>query len=83
MSDIPRTHDQHGRPHSPPLAAPFLEFDLKRRSNSFQREPEWLSSQNAKTFVKYDNLRVDLTALRARGAVAPDRGTDLNPDYCR
>ena len=28
MSDGPQDDRQHRRPHTPPIAAPFLEFDL-------------------------------------------------------
>ena len=34
MSDAPHVDNQHRRPHAPPMAAPFLEFDLEARSNS-------------------------------------------------
>jgi hypothetical protein len=48
------------------MAAPFLEFDLNRELEQLHGEPEWNSGQNAKTLVKYDDLRVVLTALKAR-----------------
>ena len=69
MSDAPNDDRQHRRPHTPPMAAPFLEFDLTRELEQLQREPEWNSGQNAKTLVKYDDFRVVLTALKARARV--------------
>jgi quercetin dioxygenase-like cupin family protein len=65
MSDGPHDDRQHRRPHTPPMAAPFLEFDLAREVEQLHREPEWNSGQNAKTLVKYDDFRVVLTALKA------------------
>ena len=66
MSDGPHDDHQHRRPHTPPMAAPFLEFDLTRELEQLHGEPEWNSGQNAKTLVKYDDFRVVLTALKAR-----------------
>jgi quercetin dioxygenase-like cupin family protein len=66
MSDGPHDDNQHRRPHTPPMAAPFLEFDLTRELGQLHRESEWNSGQNAKTLVKYDDFRVVLTALKAR-----------------
>jgi quercetin dioxygenase-like cupin family protein len=66
MSDAPHSDSQHRRPHSPPMAAPFLEFDLTREIEQLHREPEWTTGQNAKTLVKYDDFRVVLTALKTR-----------------
>lgn len=66
MSDAPHSDSQHRRPHSPPMAAPFLEFDLTREIEQLHREPEWTTGQNAKTLVKYDDFRIVLTALKTR-----------------
>jgi quercetin dioxygenase-like cupin family protein len=66
MSDTPHSDSQHRRPHAPPMAAPFLEFDLKRELEQLHNEPGWGTGQNARTLVKYDDFRVVLTALRAR-----------------
>lgn len=74
MSDA-QQDTQHRRPHSPPMAAPFLEFDLTRELEQLHREPGWSSGQNAKTLVKYDDLRVVLTALKA-GARLPGHQTE-------
>jgi quercetin dioxygenase-like cupin family protein len=66
MSDAPHRDSQHRRPHAPPMAAPFLEFDLKREVEQLHSEPEWRTGQNARTLVKYDDFRVVLTALKRR-----------------
>jgi quercetin dioxygenase-like cupin family protein len=66
MSDTPHNDSQRRRPHAPPMAAPFLEFDLKRELEQLRSEPEWGTGQNARTLVKYDDFRVVLTALKAR-----------------
>ena len=69
MSDAPQDDRQHRRPHTPPMAAPFLEFDLKRELEQLYEEPAWASGQNARTLVKCDDFRVVLMALRARTRV--------------
>ncbi len=51
------------------MAAPFLEFDLKRELEQLHEEPEWSTGQNARTLVKFDDFRVVLMALRARARV--------------
>ena len=66
MSDRPHDSYQHRRPHTPPMAAPFLEFDLIRELEQLHGEPDWNRGQNAKTLVKYDNFRLVLIALRSR-----------------
>lgn len=55
----------HRRPHATPAAVPYLEVDLAREIDQLHREPEWKTGQNARTLVKYDNLRIVLTALKA------------------
>jgi quercetin dioxygenase-like cupin family protein len=55
------------------MDAPFLEFDLTRELEDLHREPEWNSGQNAKTLVKYDDLRVVLTALKAHARLPGHR----------
>jgi hypothetical protein len=52
------------------MAAPFLDFDLKRELEQLYSEPEWDTGQNARTLVKYDDFRVVLTALKARARLA-------------
>jgi len=66
MSDARETSAEHRRPHPQSMAAPYLEFDLAREIEQLLHEPDWSSGQNAKTLVKYDDLRVVLIALRAR-----------------
>lgn len=48
------------------MAAPYLEFDVAKELQQMRSEPEWQTGHNAKTLVKYDNLRVVLIALKAR-----------------
>jgi quercetin dioxygenase-like cupin family protein len=55
------------------MAAPFLEFDLAREVNALHLEPEWHQGQNAKTLVKYDDLRIVLLALQAHARVPEHR----------
>ena len=64
MSDTP--HEPHRRPHSPSMADPFMEFDLPAELHRLQAETTWKKGQNARTLVKYDDLRVVLTALQAK-----------------
>jgi quercetin dioxygenase-like cupin family protein len=66
MSDA---SNEHRRPHPHPMAAPYLEFDLTRELEQLQREPGWRSGQNAKTLVKYEDLRIVLTALKAESRI--------------
>jgi quercetin dioxygenase-like cupin family protein len=51
------------------MAAPFLEFDLTGEIARLHQEPEGKAGQNAKTLVKYDDLRIVLIALKARGSM--------------
>jgi hypothetical protein len=85
MSDAPHDHNRHRRPHTPPMAAPFLEFDLTRELEQLHGEPEWNSGQNAKTLVKYEDFRVVLTRAQGTRAAsrASDKGADLDPDRRR
>lgn len=69
MSDATNDQRQHRRPHPPPMAAPFLEFDLQRELEQLHAEPAWADGQNARTLVKFDDFRVVLMALRARARV--------------
>ncbi|HWB14917.1 MAG TPA: AraC family ligand binding domain-containing protein [Vicinamibacterales bacterium] len=55
------------------MAAPFLEFDLAREVSALHLEPEWQQGQNAKTLVKYDDLRIVLLALQAHARVPEHR----------
>jgi quercetin dioxygenase-like cupin family protein len=69
MADEMAPPMQHRRPHPQSLAAAYLEFDLAREIDQLHQEPEWTSGHNAKTLVKYDDLRVVLIALRAHARV--------------
>ena len=71
MSEATNGEPQHRRPHPKPAAGPYLELDLTRELEELHREPEWKSGHNAKTLVKFDNLRVVLTALKARSRIPP------------
>ena len=51
------------------MAAPYLELDLAKELEQLHREPGWTSGQNARTLVKYDDLRIVLTALRAHARI--------------
>src|SRR5688572_17818921 len=63
----------HRRPHVPSLSEPYLEFDLTREVEQLHHEPEWENGQNARTLVKYDTLRVVLTALHAKERIPEHR----------
>jgi quercetin dioxygenase-like cupin family protein len=65
MSDVINEEGAHRRPHPQSMAAAYLEFDLARELEQLHREPGWSSGQNAKTLLKYDDLRVVLIALKA------------------
>jgi len=69
MPDVPNNEQPHRRPHTAPMAAPFLEFDLEREVELLHSEPAWATGQNARTLVKFDDLRILLMALRARARV--------------
>jgi len=53
----------HRRPHAPPLASPFLEFDLAAEVRQLRDESTWKAGRNARTLMKYDDFRVVLTIL--------------------
>ena len=74
MPDIP-PHESHARPHTGPLAAPFLEFDLPAEIHRLQGETTWTTGHNARTLVKYDDLRVVLIALRPNARI-PEHKTE-------
>ena len=77
MTDNRETDMDHRRPHTPPMALPFLEYDLVRELRQLHEEPSWKNGQNAKTLVKYADFRVVLMALklssRIPGHNAPGR----------
>lgn len=71
MTEARHDDGQRRRPHPRPMDSPFLEFDLTRELEQLDREPRGTSDQNAKTLVKYDDLRIVLIALRANARM-PD-----------
>jgi hypothetical protein len=75
MSDTARHELAHRRPHAPPMASPFLEFDLTTEINQLQREATWNTGRNARTLMKYDDFRVVLTALKANMRI-PEHKTE-------
>jgi quercetin dioxygenase-like cupin family protein len=75
MSQTPHDSPAHRRPHTPSIAAPYLELDLDRELDQLHREPEWASGQNARTLVKHDTLRIVLTALKSHVRV-PEHQTE-------
>lgn len=66
---------EHRRPHPQPMAATYLELALTSEIEQLHRAPEWNTGRNAKTLIKYDDLRVVLLALRAQTRI-PDHRTD-------
>ncbi len=69
MSDTPE-HEAHRRPHTSPMADPFMEFDVLAEIHRLKAETTWSTGQNAKTLIKYDDLRVVLIALGADASLA-------------
>jgi quercetin dioxygenase-like cupin family protein len=74
MSDT-REHEAHRRPHTPPMAEPFMEFDLPAEIHRLKAEATWSTGQNARTLVKYDDFRVVVIALAA-AARMPEHKTE-------
>ena len=61
--------DTHGTTASPanPLATPEMQFDLAAEADRLQREDAYArTGRNGITLVKHPDLRVVLTALRAK-----------------
>jgi len=75
IADTVRHQPAHRRPHAPPIASPFLEFDLTTEFNRLCDEPTWNTGRNARTLMKYDDFRVVLTALKT-GMRIPTHKTD-------
>ncbi len=63
------------RPHAPPMASPFLEFDLTAEVQQLRRETTWNTGRNARTLVKHHDFRIVLTALQAHMRI-PEHKTD-------
>ena len=74
MSDSP-DHEPHRRPHASPMAGPYTEFDLVAELHQLKAESTWSTGRNARTLIKYDDLRVVLMALHT-GARVPEHQTD-------
>lgn len=75
MADRGNDEPMYRRTHTMPAAASYLEVGLDRAIEDLHREPEWTRGQNARTLVKYDNLRVVLIVLAARARI-PAHDTD-------
>ena len=67
------TSSEPRRPHPQPMAAPYMEVDLTRELEQLHPEPGWNSGQNAKTLLKYDDLRIVLMALKAEARIPEHR----------
>jgi len=74
MSDAPQ-HEAHRRPHTPPMADPFMEFDLPAEIHRLHAETTWNTGQNARTLIKYNDFRVVLIALAAQARM-PEHKAD-------
>jgi hypothetical protein len=68
MSDTPE-HETHRRPHAPPTAGTFMEFDLPAEIHRLHAETTWSTGHNARTLIKYDDFRVVLIALQTHARV--------------
>jgi quercetin dioxygenase-like cupin family protein len=73
MSETMNERPVH-RPHPGSMSEPYLELDLERELDELQRETAWATGRNARTLVKFDDLRVVLTAMKA-GARIPAHQT--------
>lgn len=62
MSDT--RHDPQRRTHTPSMADEFMEFDPSADNHRLRAEVTWNTGQTARTLVKYDDLRIVLTALQ-------------------
>jgi quercetin dioxygenase-like cupin family protein len=69
MANARHGNSRRRRPHPQPMGTPFLEFDLAGELEQLAREHQPIGGQNAKTLVKYDDLRIVLIALRANGRI--------------
>lgn len=75
MSEADRQQPAHRRPHAPPMASPFLEFDLGAEVARLRGETTWGTGRNARTLMKYEDFRVVLTLLQANMRI-PEHKTD-------
>ncbi|MEO5823662.1 MAG: cupin domain-containing protein [Vicinamibacteraceae bacterium] len=74
MSD-PLDHDAQRRPHASSMAEPFMEFDVAAEVHRLKAETTWTTGHNARTLIKYDDLRVVLMVLAAAARV-PEHKAD-------
>jgi quercetin dioxygenase-like cupin family protein len=74
MND-PRNHLPHRRTHGTAREAACLEFDLPAEIHRLKAESTWSTGHNAKTLIRYDDLRVVLMALQP-GARVPEHQAD-------
>lgn len=81
MSDSPE-HESRRRPHAPPPASPFMEFDLPAEIHQLHAETTWSTGHNARTLIKYDDFRVVLTALQARTRVPEHKTKGASRSRC-
>jgi quercetin dioxygenase-like cupin family protein len=63
------------RPHTSSMSSPLLEFDLTSEVDRLHGESTWNTGQNARTLIKYDDLRIVLIALKG-GARIPEHKTN-------
>jgi len=63
------------RPHTSSMSSPFLEFDLTSEVDRLHGESTWNTGQNARTLIKYDDLRIVLIALKS-GDRIPEHKTN-------
>ncbi len=69
MSDALRP-ETHRRPHTPGLENVFMELDLLAEIDRLKTETTWSSGHNAKTLIKYDDLRAVLIVLQPKARIA-------------
>src|SRR6187200_3032018 len=74
MSDTPQ-HEAHHRPHTPSMAERLMEFDRAAEVHRLHAETTWTTGQNARTLIKYDDLRVVLIALATEARI-PEHKAD-------
>ena len=63
------------RLHAPPTVAPFMEFNLPAEIDRLRAETTWSTGHNAKTLIKYDDIRLVLSTLQARSRI-PEHATE-------
>jgi len=66
---MPDAPNDNRRSHPQAMSGPYLEFDVARELEQLHREAGWQSGQNARTFVKYEGLRIVLIALKGHSRI--------------